>query len=148
MKDLDKLYDENNIFAKMLRKEIEPIIVYDDENNLVIMDIMPQSPGHCLIIPKIKARNIFDVSEDALQKTITLVQKTAKACLMAFNAQGISIMQYNEPAGGQTIFHLHFHIVPRYSEKNISAHGKNKQDTNVLIEQATLLKTALLDIMS
>lgn len=148
MKDLDKLYDENNIFAKMLRKEIEPVIVYEDSYNLVIMDIMPQSPGHCLIIPKINARNILDVPAGALQKSIILVQKVAKSCLIAFEAQGISIMQYNEPAGGQTVFHLHFHIVPRYTNKNILAHRKNEQNIDVLIEQAKLLKTAMLKIMS
>ncbi|MBS0270934.1 MAG: HIT family protein, partial [Proteobacteria bacterium] len=106
-------YDANNIFAKILRGEIPCHKVYEDADAVVFMDVMPQSPGHVLVVPKVPSRNLLDADPAVLTKVIPLVQKVATAAKAAFAADGISIAQFNEPAGGQTVFHLHFHIIPR-----------------------------------
>lgn len=137
------VYDENNIFAKILRGELDSIKFYEDQAALGIMDIMPQSNGHCLILPKAKARNILDASPQMLQNIIPLIQKTTIACMKAFKADGISIAQYNEKAGGQTVFHLHFHIIPRFSDETLNLHSDNTADLNLLTAQAQLLRDIL-----
>ncbi|MDN5249467.1 HIT domain-containing protein [Bartonella sp. TP] len=137
------IYDENNIFAKILRGELDSIKFYEDQQALGIMDIMPESNGHCLILPKAKARNILDVSPEVLRTIILLIQKTSRACMKTFKADGISIMQYNEKAGGQTIFHLHFHIIPRFNNKTLNLHNSKAVDLNLLNAQAKSLKAIL-----
>jgi histidine triad (HIT) family protein len=107
-------YDQTNVFAKILRKELPAHVVYEDEHTLVIMDIMPRAPGHCLVIPKAPARNILDVSEESLVAVAKTLRKVSRAVTQAFNADGITIHQFNEDAGGQVVFHLHFHIIPRH----------------------------------
>lgn len=133
------IYDNNNIFAKIIRHELDAIKVYEDNDHLVIMDIMPQAKGHSLIIPKTKAQNILDADPQILQKTIILVQLLAKAALKAFNADGISVMQYNKEAGGQTIFHLHFHVIPHYQGEKLKTHSSTIASKEELIQQAQLL---------
>ncbi|HYD16333.1 MAG TPA: HIT domain-containing protein, partial [Hyphomicrobium sp.] len=106
-------YDSNNVFAKILRGEIPCHKVHEDDDVIVFMDVMPQSPGHALVVPKAASRNILDADPAVLAKVLPVVQKVAKASKAAFAADGISVIQYNEAAGGQSVFHLHFHVVPR-----------------------------------
>jgi histidine triad (HIT) family protein len=135
-------YDPNNIFAKILRKEAPCYSVYEDADTLVFMDIMPRSDGHSLIIPKQPARNILDASPALLMPVIQTTQRIAKAAKEAFRADGITIAQYSEPAGGQVVFHLHFHVMPRYQGVELRPPGilANQQ---LLAEHAEKLKAAL-----
>jgi len=136
-------YDANNIFAKILRGEIPCHKVYEDADAIVFMDVMPQSPGHVLVVPKVPSRNLLDADPAALAKVIPLVQKVATAAKAAFAADGISIAQFNEPAGGQTVFHLHFHIIPRFEGKPLNLHARNMEEGSVLAANAEKLKAAL-----
>jgi histidine triad (HIT) family protein len=136
-------YDSSNIFAKILRGEIPCHKVYEDADAIVFMDVMPQSPGHALVLPKAASRNLLDANPAVLAKIIPLVQKVAIAAKSAFNADGISIAQFNEPAGGQTVFHLHFHIMPRYEGQPLQLHARKMEDTAVLAANAEKLKAAL-----
>ena len=108
-------YDPDNIFAKILRREIPSFKVYEDEMTYCFMDIMPRSDGHCLVIPKTPCRNILDATPEQLSACLATVQKVSKACMKAFNAEGITLQQFSEAAGGQEVFHLHFHIHPRHA---------------------------------
>jgi histidine triad (HIT) family protein len=136
-------YDSSNIFAKILRGEIPCHKVYEDADAVVFMDVMPQSPGHALVLPKAASRNLLDANPAVLAKIIPLVQKVAIAAKSAFNADGISIAQFNEPAGGQTVFHLHFHIMPRYECQPLQLHARKMEDMAVLAANAEKLKAAL-----
>ncbi|SFV28267.1 HIT family protein [Hyphomicrobium facile] len=136
-------YDANNIFAKILRGEIPCHKVYEDADAIVFMDVMPQSPGHTLVLPKAQSRNLLDADPAVLAKIIPLVQKVAIAAKSAFNADGISIAQFNETAGGQTVFHLHFHVIPRYEGKPLNLHARNMEEGSVLTANAEKLKAAL-----
>jgi histidine triad (HIT) family protein len=136
-------YDDSNIFAKILRGEIPSYKVYEDAGAIVFMDVMPQTPGHALVVPKAASRNLLDADPAILAKTISLVQKVALAAKSAFNADGITIAQFNEPAGGQTVFHLHFHIMPRYEGQPLQIHARNMEEPAVLAANAEKLKAAL-----
>jgi len=136
-------YDPNNIFAKILRGEIPCHKVYEDADAIVFMDVMPQSPGHALVVPKAASRNLFDADPAVLAKVVPLVQKVAVAAKSAFNADGVSIAQFNETAGGQTVFHLHFHIIPRYEGQALQTHARGMEDGAVLAGNAEKLKAAL-----
>ncbi len=107
-------YDDQNIFAKILRGEIPNVTVYEDDETLCFMDIMPRADGHCLVIPKTPCRNILDASPDQLNACMKTVNRVANAAMKAFGADGITLQQFNEAAGGQEVFHLHFHILPRH----------------------------------
>ena len=107
-------YDNDNIFAKILRAEIPSFKVYEDEDTYCFMDIMPRRPGHCLVISKAPCRNILDGSPQAIMAVHRTVQKVAKAAMQAFDADGITIQQFNEAAGGQEVFHYHVHVIPRH----------------------------------
>ena len=107
-------YDTNNIFAKILRGEIPAAKVYEDARALAFMDAMPQTEGHTLVIPKSEAEDLFDVSPDVLAELIKTTQRIAKAVATAFNPDGVRLMQFSRPAAGQTVFHIHFHIIPMY----------------------------------
>ena len=107
-------YDPDNIFAKILRGEAPCVKIHEDEVSLAFMDIMPRTGGHALVIPKVPVRNIFDISAEDLAKFMPSVQRIAVAAKKALAADGVSIMQFNETAGGQVVFHLHFHIMPRW----------------------------------
>ena len=106
-------YDPNNIFAKILRGELPCHKVYEDDKALAFLDIMPRAPGHTLVLPKAPARNILDVAPDDLAHVIKVAQKIAKVSVQVFGADGVTVQQFNEGAGGQVVFHLHVHVIPR-----------------------------------
>ncbi len=136
-------YDKTNIFAKILAGEIPCHKVYEDADAIVFMDVMPQSTGHALVVPKAASRNIFDADPSVLAKLAPLVRKVAIAAKAAFAADGISILQYNEAAGGQSVFHLHFHVVPRFDGTPLKPHSGKMEDGAVLAANAAKLKAAL-----
>ncbi len=136
-------YDDNNIFAKILKGEIPSYCVYEDEHTVAFMDVMPQSPGHTLVVPKAPSRNIFDADPAALQQAITVVQKIAVAVREAFEADGVYIAQFNEPPAGQTVFHLHFHVIPRLEGVALKPHSGKMEDGAVLAENARKIIEAL-----
>lgn len=136
-------YDTNNIFAKILRGEIPSFKVYEDEASLAFMDVMPQSNGHTLVIPKSNAENFFDVDSKVLGGLIAVTQKVAHAVKLAFNPDGVRIMQFNGPAAGQTVFHIHFHIIPVYEGVPLKPHTRDFADKNVLAANAEKIKAAL-----
>jgi histidine triad (HIT) family protein len=115
-------YDSANIFAKIIRGEIPAYKVYEDDDVLAFMDIMPRGDGHTLVISKTPSRTILDIPADALAKLILAVQHVAAGVKTALNADGITIQQFNESAGGQVVFHLHFHIIPRYEDVKMRPH--------------------------
>ena len=106
-------YDTNNIFAKILRGEIPSHRVYEDDHAIAFMDVMPQANGHTLVIPKAPSRNILDADPQTLSRLMPVVQKVAVAVKAAFEADGVTVVQFNEPAAGQSVYHLHFHVIPR-----------------------------------
>lgn len=137
------MYDPNNIFAKILRGEIPSFKVYEDERTLAFMDAMPQSEGHTLVIPKTTARNFFDIEPEALADLIKKTQRVAAAVRKAFEPDGMRIIQFNEPAAGQTVFHIHFHIVPCYEGRELKHHSRDFADKAVLAQHAERVKQAL-----
>lgn len=136
-------YDTANIFAKILRGEIPCHKVYEDADALVFMDVMPQSTGHTLVVPKAASRNLLDADAGRLGHLMGLVQKIAVAAKAAFAADGITIMQFNELAGGQTVFHLHIHVIPRFDGVPLKPHSGQMEDAAVLAANAEKLKAAL-----
>ena len=117
-------YDPKNIFAKILSGEIPSAKVFEDARVLSFMDAFPQSKGHTLVVPKVKACNLFDISSENLQNLIAQTQKIARAVRDALEPDGIQIMQYNGEAGGQTVYHIHFHIIPRWHDMTLKTHAK------------------------
>jgi histidine triad (HIT) family protein len=136
-------YDPNNIFAKILRGEIPCHKIYEDEHTLAFMDVMPQVDGHCLVIPKSPSRGLLDADPAVLAQLMTAVQKVAAAAKKAFNADGIQIRQYNEEAGGQTVFHLHVHILPMKAGERLKAHTDKMADHKLLAEHAIAIQNML-----
>lgn len=136
-------YDTNNIFAKILRGEIPCHKVYEDEHTLAFMDVMPQADGHTLVIPKMPSRNLLDADPKALAALMASVQKVANAAKQAFGAEGVLIQQFNEPAAGQTVFHLHIHILPRHEGVALRPHTGKMADHGMLAEHAARIRTAL-----
>jgi len=130
-------YDPKNIFAKILSGEIPSAKVYEDARVLSFMDAFPQSKGHTLVVPKVKACNLFDISSENLQNLIAHTQKIARAVRDALEPEGIQIMQYNGEAGGQTVYHIHFHIIPRWHDMTLKSHAKG-----VMADMAQLNETA------
>lgn len=135
-------YDPDNVFAKILRGEIPAHKVYEDEIALAMMDIMPRAEGHVLVIPKVPARGLLDIAPDALAALVTRVQHVAKAAKEALGADGLTLQQFNESAGGQVIFHLHFHILPRFEGVALRPPG-TMADGEKLKAQAEKIKSAL-----
>jgi len=136
-------YDPNNIFAKILRGELPCYKVYEDDKALAFLDIMPRSPGHTLVLPKAPARNILDVGEEDLTHVVAVTQKVAKAAMKAFSADGITVQQFNEGAGGQVVFHLHVHVIPRKTGVALKPPASEKEKPEVLAEQAKKLAAAI-----
>ena len=136
-------YDPNNIFAKILRGELPSYKVYEDDKAFAFLDIMPRAPGHTLVLPKAPARNILDVPPADLAHVATVTQKIAKAAMTAFGADGITIQQFNEGAGGQVVFHLHVHVIPRKSGTPMKPPAADKEKPEVLAAQAKALAAAL-----
>ena len=136
-------YDPNNIFAKILRGQLPCYKVYEDERAFAFLDIMPRAPGHALVIPKAPARNILDVKPDDLAHVMAVAQKIAQASLKVFGADGITVQQFNEPAGGQVVFHLHVHVIPRKAGVPLKPPASHKEEPSVLSDQALKLAAAL-----
>ena len=136
-------YDNENIFAKILRKELPSEIVFEDEGTLVIMDIMPRTDGHMLVIPKTPCRNILDASQDQLISCIATVQKISKCALDAYKADGVTVQQFNEAAGGQEVFHLHFHILPRRTGTQLRPHDGKMADPEILKLHAEKIRAVI-----
>lgn len=125
-------YDDTNIFAKILRGELPCHKVFEDDVALAFMDIMPRADGHVLVLPKSPARNILDVDPEDLGKLMARVKRIALAVKAALAADGITILQYNEPAGGQVVFHLHFHVLPRWKDVELRPHTGTPEKPEVL----------------
>lgn len=141
---LDAPYDDANIFAKILAGEIPCHKVYEDDFVLAFMDVFPQGPGHTLVVPKTKARNLFDIPDDALAALGPRVKKVAKAVREVLSPDGVTIVQFNGSAAGQTVFHLHVHIIPRQDGVPLAGHGEAKKaDDAVLAEQAVKIAAAI-----
>jgi len=136
-------YDPDNIFAKILCGEIPNHTVYEDDEVLVLMDVMPMSDGHCLVVPKAPSRNLLDADTATLSKIMPVVQKVARAAKSAFNADGVLIQQFNEEPAGQTVFHLHIHIVPVFEGRKLSRHSGEMADNDMLAEQARKIAAAM-----
>jgi histidine triad (HIT) family protein len=136
-------YDRNNVFARILRGEIPAHKVWEDESTLAFMDVMPQADGHVLVIPKVEAANIFELAPDALAATIQTTQRVARAVKKAFDAPGVMIAQLNGPAAGQSVFHIHFHVLPRHAGLELRLHAREMADPAVLAEHAARVRAAL-----
>ena len=135
-------YDPENIFAKILRGEIPSEKLYEDDETFVFMDIMPRADGHCLVIPKTPCRNILDATPAQLAACMTTVQRLSRAVMVAFDADGVTLQQFNEAPGGQEVFHLHFHVLPRHEGLKMRPPG-TMADFDVLKQQADKIRTAL-----
>lgn len=136
-------YDRNNVFAKILRGELPAEKLYEDAETLAIMDIMPRTDGHVLVIPKSPARNILDASPAQMSACMATVQKLSKAVMAAFDAPGVTLQQFNEPAGGQVVFHLHFHVLPRHVGVALKPHTGQMEKPEVLKANADKIRAAL-----
>jgi histidine triad (HIT) family protein len=136
-------YDPNNVFAKILRGELPSYKVYEDDLAFAFLDIMPRAPGHTLVVPKASARNILDVAPDDLAHVMKVARKIAKASMKVFNADGVTVQQFSEPAGGQVVFHLHVHVMPRQTGVPLKPPATFKEDPAVLSDQALRLAAAL-----
>lgn len=136
-------YDNDNIFAKILREEIPSFQVYEDADTLVFMDIMPRTDGHMLVIPKTPCRNMLDASADQLASCLKTVQHVSRALLGApYGADGIMLQQFNEPAGGQEVYHLHFHILPRREGDSLRP-PRQPGDMDAIKAEAEKIRAAL-----
>jgi histidine triad (HIT) family protein len=136
-------YDPNNIFAKILRGELPSYKVYEDDKALAFLDIMPRAPGHTLVLPKAPARNILDVAPADLAHVMTVAQKIAQAGMKAFGADGVTIQQFNEGAGGQVVFHLHVHVIPRKQGVPMKPPASEKEKPDVLADHAKKIAAAI-----
>jgi histidine triad (HIT) family protein len=141
-------YDSNNVFARILRGELPCHRVYEDADTVAFMDVMPQSPGHTLIIPKQAGENLMDTSVASLQAAILTTQRVARAVQRAFSAKGVIVTQFNGAAAGQTVFHLHFHVIPVYGPGGIGHHAREFADSAVLAEHAEQVRAALVSLES
>ncbi|WP_299420566.1 HIT family protein [uncultured Shimia sp.] len=135
-------YDNDNIFAKILRGEIPSEKLYEDDDTYVFMDIMPRADGHCLIIPKTPCRNMLDATPEQLTACLKTVQTMGHAVMQAFDAEGVTVQQFNEAAGGQEVFHLHYHVLPRHDGVKLRPPG-TMADFAVLKVQADKIRAAL-----
>lgn len=136
-------YDDGNVFAKILRGELPAELLYEDDHTLAIMDIMPRGDGHCLVIPKTPARNVLDADTDSLAAVAATTQLMARTVMKAFGADGVTIQQFNESAGGQVVFHLHVHVIPRFDGIAMKPHTGTMEDADVLKANAEKIRAAL-----
>lgn len=136
-------YDPDNIFSKILAGEIPSHRIYEDEHVIAIMDVMPQAEGHALVIPKAAARNLLDANASTFGQLFEAVQKVARAAQEAFDADGVTIQQFNEAAGGQSVFHLHVHVIPRHEGVPLRAHTGGMADQDMLAKHAQMYRDAL-----
>ncbi|OYW64084.1 MAG: HIT family protein [Bosea sp. 12-68-7] len=136
-------YDPSNVFARILRGELPSHTVYEDEATVAIMDIMPRADGHVLVIPKVACRNVLDAPAEALQAVALTTQKLARAVKAAFDGDGVTIQQFNESAGGQVVFHLHVHVIPRHDGMSMKPHTGAMEKPEVLAANADRIRSAL-----
>lgn len=136
-------YDQNNIFAKILRGEIPAQKFFEDERTIAILDVMPQSEGHALVIPKSAAENIFELDQEFAAAVMRTGKQIAETIRDIFQADGITLMQFNGAEAGQTVFHFHLHVIPRYAGRPLQRHGSRLADPAMLAEQAARLHAAL-----
>jgi histidine triad (HIT) family protein len=136
-------YDQSNIFARILRGEIPAHKVHEDAQTLAFMDVMPQSAGHALVIPKSEAENLFDLAPESLAATILTTQRIARAVKKAFDPPGVLVAQLNGLGAGQSVFHVHFHVIPRYEGLDLKLHARELADPQVLARQAEKIRAAL-----
>ena len=136
-------YDNDNVFAKILRGELPCHKIYEDDNTFAFMDIMPRSDGHALVIPKAPSRNMLDIDLGELNNVMSTVQKIARAQVKAFDADGITIQQFNEGAGGQVVFHTHVHVLPRHEGVKMRPPGGEMADQDDLAANADKIRQAL-----
>ena len=136
-------YDPSNVFARILRGELPCEKVYEDEHTLALMDIMPRGDGHVLVIPKVQARGLLDIAPEDLSRLMVGVQKVARAVKFAMAAEGLTIQQFNESAGGQVVFHLHVHILPRWAGVALKPHSGAMEEPEVLKAHADKIRAAL-----
>ncbi len=136
-------YDDTNIFAGILRGEIPAVRVYEDDRTLAMLDIMPQSVGHTLVLPKSAAENIFDIDPDSAASVIRTTRLVACAIRSAFQPEGMLLQQFNGAVAGQTVFHFHMHIVPRYENQPLRGHSHNAVDSELLEQHAEKIRSAL-----
>jgi histidine triad (HIT) family protein len=135
-------YDPSNVFARILRGEIPAQKIYEDERTLAFMDVMPQADGHTLVIPKADAENIFDLPPESLAATILTTQRVARAVQKAFDAPGILVAQLNGRGAGQSVFHIHFHVIPRFDGIDLRFHARGMADPQLLAEHAAKIRAA------
>lgn len=136
-------YDDTNIFAQILRKQTPAHWIYEDTHTIAILDIMPRAPGHTLVLPKAPSRTILEASVEDLAAVIATVQKVSEALMTLFHANGLTIQQFNETAGGQEIFHTHFHVIPRHDGTPLGPHTGKMAEPVILKRQATDLAALL-----
>jgi histidine triad (HIT) family protein len=136
-------YDDQNIFARILRGEIPSTRVYEDDAVIAFMDVMPQAPGHVLVVPRAASRNLLDADPKVLGPLMAVAQKLARAVKTAFAADGVTIMQFNEAASGQTVFHLHVHVIPRHDGVPLRPHTGATEDPGILAANAAKIRSAL-----
>jgi histidine triad (HIT) family protein len=136
-------YDTNNIFAKILRGEVPSVKVYEDDKTLAFMDVMPQADGHTLVVPKEPAENLFELSPEGAAAMVKTTQKVAKAVKKGLDAPGIMLFQLNGKAAGQSVFHVHFHIVPRSGGVDLKLHARGMESPDKLKAIAEKIKAAL-----
>lgn len=136
-------YDNNNIFAKILRGEFSCYKIFETDKTLSFLDIMPRTPGHALVIPKAAARNILDIKPDDFAEVARVAHRIATTAKKTFDADGITLEQFSEPAAGQTVFHLHIHVLPRFTGVALLAPASRKEDPKVLEDHAARLIAAL-----
>lgn len=136
-------YDDDNIFAKIIRREADAFVVYENDDCLAFLDVMPQSDGHTLVLPKSPAENLFDLDPAAAATLIQTTQIVATAVRTAFEPDGIMLAQFNGAAAGQSVFHIHMHIIPRYENTALRSHGRSMADSAVLEAHAEKIRRAL-----
>ena len=136
-------YDPSNIFAKILRGEIPSHRVYEDDAVVAFMDVMPQGAGHTLVVPKAPSRNLLDADPSTLGPLFTVVKQVALAVKKAFGADGVTVLQFNEPASGQTVYHLHVHVIPRFEGIALKPHTGQMEKPEVLAENAAKIRAVL-----
>jgi histidine triad (HIT) family protein len=143
---MSAVYDNDNVFAKILRGEMPAYKLYEDADTFAFMDIMPRGDGHCLVIPKKPSRNILDVDPESLAAVMRTTQKLARAVVKAFSADGVTIQQFNERAGGQVVFHLHIHVMPRFEGIALKPPAGPMEKPEILSTNAEKIRTALSDL--
>jgi len=136
-------YDPNNVFGKILRGDLPCYKIYEDDKALAFLDIMPRAPGHALVLPKAQARNILDAAPEDFAHVMKIAQRIAKVSVEVFGADGVTLQQFSEGAGGQVVFHLHVHVIPRKNGVALKPPASVKEAPEVLKEQAAKLAAAL-----